>query len=404
MKICDVVQFYSPLSGGVKRYIQDKMRFLAHESRIEHVVIIPSDRSAVHGESRTRVYEVKSPRLIGSQSYRILLAREHILKIVDAEEPDLLEVGDPYQSAWIALQAGERRQIPVVGFYHSDYPRALGRTLHRFGGRLAKAVFSRGIESYLRGLYNRMSATVVTTKRSWHILNHMGVQRLVHIPLGTDTEVFYPRDSRQKVLHELGLAPDTMLLLYVGRLAREKNVRQLIAMMDHLSTERDPIHLLLVGDGELRHDVQAHVHDRSDVTWLPYSEDSGRLAELYSAADLFVHAGINETFGLVSLEAQACGTRVLAVRGGGMDETLSGEFPQIMAADVDAASLAEAVGRIRQLSETDEHRRQRRERIVNTFSWQRTYTHLTALYRHLDEGKPVESLVLPPGRTVESPA
>jgi alpha-1,6-mannosyltransferase len=178
-------------------------------------------------------------------------------------------------------------------------------------------------------------------------------------------------------------------------------MRELIVMMDHLAPEGGPLHLLLVGDGELRHDVQADVRGRRDITWLPYLEDSERLADLYSAADLFVHAGVNETFGLVSLEAQACGTRVLAVRGGGLDETLAGEFPQIMAVDARGASFADAVRCIRQLHETEADRHRRRERIVNTFSWQRTYSQLTALYGHLGAGRSVESLVLPLGGTAD---
>jgi alpha-1,6-mannosyltransferase len=173
-------------------------------------------------------------------------------------------------------------------------------------------------------------------------------------------------------------------------------------MMDYFDGEHGSIHLLVVGDGELRSLVQKRVWSRGDTTWLPYCDNSERLAELYSAADLFVHAGTCETFGMVSLEAQACGTRVLAVRGGGLDETLTGEEPMIMAEDARACSLAEGVKRIRRLGQTEEQRHKRRQRVVNNFCWLRTYERLCALYQHLCERKALESFTREPRQAADA--
>jgi hypothetical protein len=60
-------------------------------------------------------------RLIGSVDYRILMDRERILSIVEAERPHVIEVDNAYLSARIAVHAGERFRVPVVGFYHSDF-------------------------------------------------------------------------------------------------------------------------------------------------------------------------------------------------------------------------------------------------------------------------------------------
>jgi alpha-1,6-mannosyltransferase len=395
MKICDIVQFYSPISGGVKRYIHDKIRFLADEPALSHLIIVPSDRNAVHWERCSRIYEIRSPRLPGSESYRMLIARQSILQIMDAERPQIIEVGDPYRSAWIGLEASRRLRIPVVSFYHSDYPRALQRTLRRYGGIPAQQLFARAIEWYLRRLYNRMDATVVPSSSADENLRAMEIDRRVRIPLGTDTEVFQPRSSRAKVLRELGLQLETRLLVYAGRLAREKNIRALLGMMEHIPCAYGPLHLLLIGDGELGRHIQTQAGRREDITWRPYCDDPGRLAEYYSAADLFVHAGTAETFGLVSIEAQACGTRVVGVKGGGLEDTLVGEVPVILAEDATAASLARAVGSALHLGETADHRNRRRQRILAAFTWTETYRKLVALYAHLCARKPVESLVLP---------
>ena len=380
MNIIDIVQFYSPLSGGVKRYINDKIDFLSDCSEHTHSVIIPSNRTRTVRRQNSCIYEICSPRLIGSKSYRMLISKKSIMDFLRANRPDVIEVGDPYRSAWIALDAGRSLHVPVVAVYHSDYPRALDRTFRRFGGAVAGKLFATTIERYLVRLYNSMAATVVLTKRFFEMLHAMNIRGLVHLPLGTNPSVFYPRKARQQLLHELGLAPEVVLLVYAGRLAREKNILQLLAMMNNLRTCFRPVHLLIVGDGELRKEVLYRVATQKDTSWMPYIDDAHRLADIYSSADLFVHAGVSETFGLSALEAQACGTRVLAVHNSGMDEIIEGEMPPITAGSAHPGALAEAVKQCMCLNESDTVRRDRRNRILINFTVEKTFTQLLNLY------------------------
>ncbi|MBN1556785.1 MAG: glycosyltransferase [Lentisphaerae bacterium] len=383
MKICDIVQFHSPLSGGVKRYIGDKIGFFAQQRDVQHVVVVPSMRNHVRLERRSRVYEIKSPPLLGSRSYRMLLARRRILALLQAERPDLIEVDDPYRSAWIALEAGRLLNVPVVAFYHSDYPRALDRTLERFAGNTVSAVCAAPIQRYLVSLYNRMDATIVATQRFRDALRALGIRRLTHIPLGTDTRAFYPRPSRAAIRSELGLPADARLLLSACRLSREKNVRAIVAMMDLLPPDGRPTHLVLVGDGELAGWVQRRAARRPNIAWLGYCDDNERLAALYSAADLLVHAGTAETFGLVSVEAQACGTPVLGVRGGGLEESLRCEPRPLLADAPTPEALARAVQHALRRPEDASARHARAARVRGTFCIQNTCRRSLALYRSL---------------------
>jgi alpha-1,6-mannosyltransferase len=383
IKICDIVQFFSPMSGGVRRYVEEKARYLLANTPHEHCLVIPSHRNAVTRLERRSIYEIRSPRLIGSASYRILMNRTRILAAVDAERPDLIETGDPYRAAWIGLEAAKRRGTPIVAYYHSDYPRALDRTLKKYAGRRIGSLVAPVIRNYLIRLYNRMSTTVVPSRHCFDALEAIGIQRLIRIPLGTNLDTFYPRDSRNRIFRELGLDSGTQLLLYVGRLAREKNIRSLFAMMERLRDLARPHHLLIVGDGEQRDEVEEKAREVEWLTWLPFTDSRERLADLYSAADLFVHAGNRETFGLVSLEAQACGTRVLAVRGGGLDESLRYERRPVMANDASGAALAFAVRHIEDLDGTGADRQSRHLCIARHFSWESTFEQLGALYLSL---------------------
>jgi alpha-1,6-mannosyltransferase len=78
------------------------------------------------------------------------------------------------------------------------------------------------------------------------------------------------------------------------------------------------------------------------VKWIPYCTDSSELARFYRAADVFVHPGIQETFGLVALESQACGTPVVGIRGSYMDRIICHEQAS-WARENTPESLADAI-------------------------------------------------------------
>ncbi|HLP01636.1 MAG TPA: glycosyltransferase [Opitutaceae bacterium] len=397
MTICDIAQFHSPLGGGVKRYLHDKRIRLEARPGCRHVLIIPSYRNHVTAGPGHAVYEIESRRLPGSKSYRMLLDKRRIMEAVRREKPDLIEIGDPYRTAWIGLEAGQQLGIPVVAFYHSDFPRALDRTIVRFSGKLIARGLSSPIRRYIRRLYNRMDATIVASEHLVNTLRRGGIQRIEHIPLGTDTSLFRPRDSRERVRAEFGVPRDARLLLFVGRLAREKGIKNLIGALDRLSPDAPRVHLALVGDGELDGWVHLEANHRPNLTWLPYCESAERLADLYSAADLFVHAGRWETFGIVSLEAQSCGTPVLAVRGGGLEESLSCEKSPLLAEDGTAGSLAAAIeAALARPVLTPATRAARHHALAERFSIERTFEQIFTLYQRLiDENRRSPNVAVP---------
>lgn len=387
LTMVDIVQSYSSISGGVKRYIHDKIKFFASCPWARNVLIIPGKEDRCSVVKGTTIHEVKSPYLPGTKSYRVLLDGSRIRDIVGNEVPQVMEVDNAYWPAWVAVEIGEEQDIPVVGYYHSDYPRAFGLEVGAMIGlETVKGLVTGAIENYLARLYNRMTVTVAATRHFASILQDMGVERVARAPLGTDTEIFRPRDSREEVRQRLGLAPETFLLLFVGRFAAMKNLPSLFGMMEVLEGRRK-CHLLLVGDGEEADKVEKAARERDDVTLWPYAEQRDQLTRYYSAADLFVNAGTSETFGLVSLEAQACGTRVLGVKGGGMDETLEDEEPLVMADSEYPHDLANAVEEVMDLGEGKEERHRRRQRIERTFSLDACFSRMARLYLALREGK-----------------
>lgn len=339
----------------MKRYLTDKGGFLTERAGWRHVLVIPGPEDRTRRLGETTVYEVRSPRLPGSASYRLLWRRRRIREILTQEAPDLVEVADPYLGAWAALAAARRHGFPVVGYYHSDFPRSLVRTAERLLGRWAARGLALPVERYLAGVYRRMTATLAPSPYIAEVLGAYGVERVRAAPPGVDTEAFRPDpEAAARLRRELDLAADEALLLYVGRLAREKNVLSLLAMMERLR-DRGPAgvprcRLLLVGDGEQRRQVEAAARRRREILWRPYTDSLDELRACYSASDLMIHAGVHETFGLVSVEAQACGAPVVAVRGEGLESTVMpvdpGEEPAVLADSPRPGDLARAVERV----------------------------------------------------------
>lgn len=344
MKICDLTQFYSPVSGGVKRYISEKIAWMRRARPDDrHVLIIPGKETTCREDGLARTYTIRSPLVSHTARYRALLNLAAIEEILEHERPDIIESGDPYQVAWKALASGSALGIPVVGFYHSHFPEAYLRTIHKFFGHIAVEITRDVARRYVRELYSRFAATIVPSPALAAVLRDWGVPNTRVGELGVDTDIFHPDappGERDEVRDAFGIGRDRLLLLYVGRLSPEKNVTTLFEAFERLD---DPRYVLLVtGDGPERNRLARLRQRRPDVHWLPYQTDAIQLARLYRAADLFVHPGVQETFGLVTLESQACGTPVIGIRGSYMDRIIFGNS-QHWAPENSPEALADAI-------------------------------------------------------------
>jgi alpha-1,6-mannosyltransferase len=177
--------------------------------------------------------------------------------------------------------------------------------------------------------------------------------------------------------------------VYAGRFSAEKNIAPLQAAFARLGSG---YHLLMVGGGESRR--------TGNITVLPYRRDSAALARLLASADALVHAGTAETFGLIVLEAMACGRPIVAVRAGAVAELVDDEVG-IAADRATGDCLAAAV---RELYERDlpALRRAARQRIESRFSWHATMLEQLAAYRSLrpaSAGQPNPVVALPPAES-----
>ena len=399
MKICDLTQFYSPVSGGVKRYLTEKVAYLHAHTDDEHLLVIPGEHDTVVKSGRAVTYTIRSPLISKTSRYRALWRLGAVEQILETERPDIIESGDPYQMAWKAIASGRGLGIPVVGFYHSHFPEAYLRSVAKFCGTLATEFTMDAARRYVRHLYNRFERTLVPSPALGGLLRDWGVENTVNIDLGVNTEIFRPSpDDAAATRAELGVSDDVILLFYAGRLAHEKNSRTLFEAFRILSVSHPGrFHLLVAGDGQQRGDLERLASDsggdplnsgnhRSPVTWEPYCADSHRLARLYRAADLFVHPGVQETFGLVALESQACGTPVIGIRGSYMDRIILSD-QALWAPENSAPALARAIFEA-SLQDLKQSGAEAAELVAQRYSWTRVFERLFAIYREVVHSGP----------------
>jgi alpha-1,6-mannosyltransferase len=385
LKICDLTQFYSPVSGGVKRYLHEKIDYIdRHTPRDEHVLIVPGAKTKLKANGRSHVYTIRSPVVARTAQYRALLNLRAVEEILERERPDVIESADPYQLGWKALKIGRALRVPVVGFYHSHFPEAYVRKSAMLLGKTATRRVMRLSRAYVRKLYNQHAATIVASEPLGHVLRNWGVQNVRVLSLGVNTEIFRPDGSgTEAIRRSVGVTSGQILLLYVGRLAKDKNIAALFRAFRILQ-RRWPgkFHLLVIGDGPERTQLRKLQLRTENLSWIHYCGDPCELAGFYRAADLFVHPGVQETFGLAALECQACGTPVVGIRGSCMDKIICHD-QESWAVQNSPDALANAIEECSDKKQLSVMGRRAARVVGSLYNWPRVFDELFCIYDEL---------------------
>lgn len=303
--------FWNP-SGGVRRVLGARHALFGGLGW-RHTVLAP-------GAAGPGTIDCGGWTLPFSGGYRWPGGRGWLQPLIEAAEPDLIEAADPYTLAWAALGAGHRLGVPAVAFCHSLLPSMAARWAggrdgeHTRRGRWAAERARR----YLVDLYERFDLVLAPSETVAAPLRRWGLPRVQVQRLGVDCSVFSPAAAhpvwRLRLARRLGLSPHDHLLVYSGRFAPEKNLDVLVEAVRRLGRGHA---LLAVGSGP-------RPPRGERVIVMPPIGDPRRLARLVASADVYVHAGDRETFGLGVLEAMACGTPVVTAARGALAELAQG--------------------------------------------------------------------------------
>jgi len=370
MHLVDLTMFYPAVTGGVGTYLAAKARWLAAHTSIRHTIVAPvSPRNA----PEPHVVPIPGMSLPGSHGYRLLRPMHQAVRIVERLQPDLIECSDPYQCAWSVLRASRKLGVPAIAFYHSDLPTLVGQ---RFGA-VAQHIAAR----YVARLYRKFDLVFTPSMVMVERLHDLGIERVVRQPLGVDTTVYSPSNAAPALRAELGLPANARLLVYAGRFTREKRLPLLLQAVRRLGS---PYYLLVIGSGP-------HLPAADRVIQLPFQREPAALARLIGGCDLLVHPGDQETFGLVVLEAMACGVPVLGMAAGGVAELIHADSGMLVAPrNLDA--LAQGIADIyrRNLRAMGANARRR---MLQQYDWNVVMPQLTRHYAELLACRAAEPMV-----------
>ncbi|HEY1752703.1 MAG TPA: glycosyltransferase [Caulobacteraceae bacterium] len=358
-RLVDTTMLYAPKSGGVKRYLSAKRAWFSKaRPHVRHTLVVPGPRHAYDGAGRLSIYAAPLPF---GDGYRWPVGKTAWMKRLMRQRPTLIEAGDPYTPGLAALKAGEALGVPVIGFCHTD----LGALAALHIGEWAE----RPVRRHWGEIYRRFDRAVAPSRYIAARLADAGVADPIALPLGVDVEAFRPDGADPAGLRRrLGLMPHHRLLVFAGRPAREKRVDVLVEAVEKLG---EPYVLLLVG-------ARATTPSPGRVIELPYEKEPARLAALLASCDAFVHANDSEPFGLIVLEAMACGLPVVGIDAGGVGESVDFSVGSLAA----RSTGAQFAGAVAALFERDvaDLGRAARERACERHGWDAVFQRLSRLY------------------------
>ena len=415
-----VTNSYHPNSGGIRTFYR---RLMVEANRIGRPVrlIVPANRHRIEEVgSHARVYHVRAPCSPWIDSrYRVLfpsqflLPHRRIAEILREEQPDVVEVCDKYSLCYLA---GALRKGWITGV---NRPVLVGLTCERMDDNVDQywRLGDRGrrfAERYMRNVYlPQFDSHIAISDYTADELRPFAEagrhpRRVDVLPLGVDAEHFRPaRRSvavRQSLIGHAGGDAGTRLLLYAGRLSREKNLGLLVGMLERLPGR---YRLLVAGDGPLRERFVAEARRRTPgrVRLLGHL-DADRLADTLANVDVFVHPNPREPFGIGPLEAMASGVAVVAADAGGVLAYASQQTAWLASPVADA--FADAVEQV--FADTG-HRRATIQRALcqaNQYNWRsaaarffRLYDELNDIVRSIPDLPPPAALRLAAGGELE---
>lgn len=232
-------------------------------------------------------------------------------RLIDTLAPDAIHIATEGPVGWMARAYCQRRGIAFTTSFHTMFPEYVQA---RWGvpRRLGYAI--------LRRFHRPSSGMMVATRSLGQALGARGFRNVMTWTRGVDADVFQPRDVRC-----FGSGP---VFLYAGRVAVEKNLEAFL-LLDL------PGHKVVVGDGPLLQSLR----DRFPAAIFTGALTGSALAEAYASADVFVFPSVSDTFGIVMLEAMACGVPVAAFPVTGPIDVVRPGVSGVLSPDLRAAAL-----------------------------------------------------------------
>ena len=302
LRIAVVSETWPPEVNGVSLTIS---RFVEGLRRRDHQIqlVRPKQAGADSANAGSGFHEVLTRGMAIPRYPNLrmgLPALRALQQLWTRQRPDVVHLVTEGPLGWSAQRAAQKLRIPAVSDFRTNF--------HAYSQHYGIGWLGKPILAYLRKFHNRTLCTMVPTEVLRSELALLGFRGLRVVARGVDTGLFNPARRSEALRASWGVGPSDPVLLHVGRLAPEKNLRDLLAAFGAVRQRAPHAKLVLVGDGPARPEVQVHCPD-AVFAGMRHGED---LAAHYASGDIFLFPSLTETYGNVTVEALASGLAVVA--------------------------------------------------------------------------------------------
>ena len=263
-------------------------------------------------------YQLKIPSILQS------------MQRISEEEPSHIYISTLGPLGVLGLFMANLLHIPTTGIYHTDHSKQVKNlTEHNF--------VYQAMKNYEQWFYSQMDTVVVHSKAYKEELCSMGIaeHKIKWRPKGIDTKMFsfYPEEIHPS---------ESFVLLYTGRISKDKNIHFLVDIFTRLKKSLPSIELWMAGDGPLLKELEEKHKMEPSIRWFGRVERD-KLVQLYQKADLFVFPSTTDTFGMSVLEAQLCGLPAIVSTKGGPKEIIWDHQTGMVCSTEDSQSWMDAI-------------------------------------------------------------
>ena len=340
MRILMVSDVFFPRVNGVSTSIQTFLRELTSQGHEVTLIAPDYDQVGIEDDLKSDIIRIPSRRVPMDPEDR-MMQMSYITALVDElreRKFDLIHIHTPFIAHYAGLRLAKALVLPVVESYHTYFEEYLYNYIRWLPQEWLRAL----AREFSRRQCNHVDAVVVPSEPMADVLRGYSIESCMYIvPTGINLPEFTDSDGRcfrQK--HDI--AQDRPVLIYIGRLAHEKNILFLLDVLKKLKPGCPDVLLILAGEGPAIAELKDAADARSlndNILFVGYQQRGKALNSCYRAGNVFIFASRTETQGLVLLESMALGVPVLSTAIMGTRDVLS-EGYGCMIADEDADSFA----------------------------------------------------------------
>lgn len=300
MRILIVSETFYPSIDGVVTRLIEAVRYI---TRAGHEVAVVAPDLGEDNFEGVPIFGVPAHTLPLYRHRQWGLPSKKVYRYIEEFAPDVVHVANPLLIGLSGVKSAKQMDLPLVVSYHTNISKYLG--YYHLDYKWVQNLYW----SLMRKLHNSADINLCTSRAVQKLLRGNGIERVYALKRGVDTLNRHPRFKSDAMRYRLSNGhPDDLLMVFVGRLAAEKELERLRPLLDRAPDLR----LAVVGDGPAKAKLE-RVFSGSNTVFIGYLQGE-QLSKAYASADFFAFPSITETLGLVILEAMASGLPVMAAR------------------------------------------------------------------------------------------